>query len=338
MILADKIIKLRKQNGWSQEELANQLGVSRQSVSKWEGAQSVPDLNKVLKLGEIFHVSTDYLLKDEIEEITEQNSVDESEKPVDDGETVSMTIGEVTEFFAKTNKTSIIKALSFGLMIFSPTWVSLSVFFDELFGENPNMVLTGLMMTITTICVGIFLMFFYYFIDKKYNFLRTQNIELEYGGAGVAENQRDKNTAKYKTIKLIGIILLVLGFAITVIFAFLALINIRSAENESITEMIVEILMFPLFGLGVFFLVFANTRMDNIDKILEENKFTRLNKQRFAPLRIFGSVFIGISVVIIAIVCLLSPQLLFALLVIDIILYFVITAIFKDYLLLLTKM
>lgn len=44
MILADKILELRKQNGWSQEELADKLGVSRQSVSKWEGAQSIPDM------------------------------------------------------------------------------------------------------------------------------------------------------------------------------------------------------------------------------------------------------------------------------------------------------
>ena len=332
MILADKIIKLRKQNGWSQEELASQLGVSRQSVSKWEGAQSVPDLNKILKLGEIFHVSTDYLLKDEIEEIIEQKSVDEPEKPVDDGETVSMTIGEVTEFFVKTNETSVIKALSFGLMVLSPVWVSLAVLFDALFGENPDMVLVSMIMTIATVFTGIVLMFFHYFMDKKYNFLSTQNIELEYGGAGVAENQRDKNTPKYKTVKLIGIILLVLGFAITIVFALLALVGMRSPENSGITAMIFEILMFLVFGAGVFFLVFANTRMDNIDKILEENKFTRLNKQRFAPLRAFGSVFIVISVVIIALVCLLFPQLLFALLVIDVILYFVITAVYKDYL------
>ena len=69
MILADKIINERKKNGWSQEELAEMLSVSRQSVSKWEGAQAVPDLTKIIKMAEIFGVSTDYLLKDEIEEI-----------------------------------------------------------------------------------------------------------------------------------------------------------------------------------------------------------------------------------------------------------------------------
>lgn len=65
MILADKIMKLRKQNGWSQEELAMQLGVSRQSVSKWESGTSIPDLERIIKLSQIFGVSTDYLIKDE---------------------------------------------------------------------------------------------------------------------------------------------------------------------------------------------------------------------------------------------------------------------------------
>ena len=58
---------LRKENNLTQEELADMLGVSRQSVSKWEGAQSIPDLQKILKMAEIFNVSTDYLLKDELE-------------------------------------------------------------------------------------------------------------------------------------------------------------------------------------------------------------------------------------------------------------------------------
>lgn len=48
MILADKIMALRKKAGWSQEELAARLNISRQSVSKWEGAQSIPDMDKVV--------------------------------------------------------------------------------------------------------------------------------------------------------------------------------------------------------------------------------------------------------------------------------------------------
>ena len=60
MILADKLIDLRKKNGWSQEELAEKLDVSRQAVSKWEGAQSIPDMSKIIQLSELFGVSTDY--------------------------------------------------------------------------------------------------------------------------------------------------------------------------------------------------------------------------------------------------------------------------------------
>lgn len=63
MILADRIVELRKKKGWSQEELAEAAGVTRQSVSKWESAQSTPDLDKILKLAEIFGVTTDHLLK-----------------------------------------------------------------------------------------------------------------------------------------------------------------------------------------------------------------------------------------------------------------------------------
>ena len=63
MILADKITEERKKNGWSQEELANQLGVSRQAVSKWESAGAVPDLQRILQMSELasiqcFHPST----------------------------------------------------------------------------------------------------------------------------------------------------------------------------------------------------------------------------------------------------------------------------------------
>lgn len=67
MIFADKLIRLRKQAGLSQEELASEFNISRQSVSKWEQAQSIPDLDKIIQLSTFFNVSTDYLIKDEIE-------------------------------------------------------------------------------------------------------------------------------------------------------------------------------------------------------------------------------------------------------------------------------
>ncbi len=66
MPLADKIIELRKKQGWSQIDLADRLDVSRQSVSKWEMAQAVPELDKIIKMSELFAVTTDYLLKDNI--------------------------------------------------------------------------------------------------------------------------------------------------------------------------------------------------------------------------------------------------------------------------------
>ena len=67
MNLGDKIMTLRRKQGWSQEELARLCQVSRQSVSKWESGQSAPDLDKILVLSRIFGISTDFLLKEEYE-------------------------------------------------------------------------------------------------------------------------------------------------------------------------------------------------------------------------------------------------------------------------------
>ena len=82
MILADKITALRKKAGWSQEELAEQLGVTRQSVSKWEGAQSVPDMDKVVQMSRLFGVTTDFLLKDELSEEDDYTRENKAKSPV----------------------------------------------------------------------------------------------------------------------------------------------------------------------------------------------------------------------------------------------------------------
>ena len=64
MTLAEKILSLRTAKGMSQDDLAEKLEVSRQSVSKWETAQSTPDLDKIIKLADLFGVTVDELVRD----------------------------------------------------------------------------------------------------------------------------------------------------------------------------------------------------------------------------------------------------------------------------------
>ena len=126
MILADKIIRLRKKNGWSQEELADKMNVSRQAVSKWEGAQTIPDLEKILQLSILFGVTTDYLLKDEIEneELTSDTSSDTTVKRI--------SIEEATAYIEQRKKASWRIALATFLCILSPITLIVLTMLSEL--------------------------------------------------------------------------------------------------------------------------------------------------------------------------------------------------------------
>ena len=117
MILADKIIKLRKEQGWSQEELAHQLQVSRQSVSKWESMVSVPDLDKILKLSQLFGVSTDYLLKDDAPE--EPGFAPDTEAPAEAGRR-TVTLEEANGYLRQAAAAAWRIALGVAVCILSP--------------------------------------------------------------------------------------------------------------------------------------------------------------------------------------------------------------------------
>ena len=118
MILSEKIAEERKKNGWSQEELAEKLSVSRQAVSKWESASSVPDLQKLLRMAEIFEVSTDYLLKDEmgkeeVEKISDYRTEDTVYRNV--------SMEEANHFLEWKRKNAVILAGAVALCIMSPS-------------------------------------------------------------------------------------------------------------------------------------------------------------------------------------------------------------------------
>ena len=73
MTFAEKLQRLRKQNGLSQEQLAEKLNVSRQAVSKWEMG-TIPDMENMVKLGRYFECSLDYLMKDEVDTDNDQDT------------------------------------------------------------------------------------------------------------------------------------------------------------------------------------------------------------------------------------------------------------------------
>ena len=67
MTLSEKIVGLRKAHGWSQEDIAEKLNVSRQAISRWENGTALPDAQNVLQISKLFGVTTDYLLNDDYE-------------------------------------------------------------------------------------------------------------------------------------------------------------------------------------------------------------------------------------------------------------------------------
>ena len=119
MLLSEKILTLRKKNGWSQEELAEKYGVSRQSISKWEGNLSTPELSKIVLLSELFQVSTDYLLKEDVQPQTDTDA----ELPPMEAPSHSLrqvTLAEATAFIQAREQAAKKMALGTVLCILSP--------------------------------------------------------------------------------------------------------------------------------------------------------------------------------------------------------------------------
>ena len=188
MILADKIIRLRKKNGWSQEELADKMNVSRQAVSKWESAQTIPDLEKILQLGTLFGVTTDYLLKDEIEE--EEFSNDDSS----DTTVKKISIEEANTYLEQRKSASWRIALATFLCILSPIALIVLTTLSGL----PNPIITettasavGLIVLFAFILCAVPIYIYCGFKNEPYAFL-DKNIpfELEYGVKGLVNEKK----------------------------------------------------------------------------------------------------------------------------------------------------
>ena len=120
MKLSDKIIRLRKSNGWSQEELAEKLNVSRQAISRWEGATAQPDATNILQLSKLFGVTTDYLLNDEYESDNDLPKVKEVKSDGFHQIMIFMVTLEVMILIIQFMTTIILQNVFFGILSFLP--------------------------------------------------------------------------------------------------------------------------------------------------------------------------------------------------------------------------
>lgn len=269
MILADKIIALRKKNGWSQEELADKLNVTRQSVSKWEGAQSVPDLERILQLSKVFGVSTDYLLKDELEEEEYTGDVEEAEqKPVH-----KVSMEEANAFLAVKKKTANWIAIACCLFILSPVALlllgaacetNLIAISENAAGGIGMCILLLLVGTGTALCIVSGMM------TKEYDYLENESFETEYGVVGmVKERMKQYQTtyAKYHVLGTIFCIFAVMPLFLCVIFT----------ENEFILTGMLA-LMFLFATIGVAFYTIAGINHTSMQKLLQEGGYSKEEK------------------------------------------------------------
>lgn len=188
MTLGEKLKLLLKENNMSQEDLAEKLYVSRQAVGKWVNDKGTPDIEKIVQISNLFEVSLDYLLKDNIEEKSTSNKKYYVSK-------------EILDNFYIYNRKNIIQ-ITFGISL-----IILSNIFNSFEYQN-------LVMTISywfTFIIGLILILTYFFQTKQYQEIKLNNIVLDNKVFEEFKNKRESRRKKYIAMIIVGVIILLLS-------------------------------------------------------------------------------------------------------------------------------
>lgn len=262
MILADKIIRLRKKNGWSQEELAEKLNVSRQAVSKWESAQSIPDVERLLELSRLFGVTTDYLIKDELED----------EELTDDGYEVTpirkISLADAQAYLAWRVKASYRIAFATFLCILSP----ITMFVLGVLSEMPETGISenfagaaGLIVMLVIVAAAVAVFAHCGFKNAPYEFFdKHEDFGLEYGVRGMVVEKKNAYRRKYVRCNIMATCICILAPAILFVGAF--------SENELWVILSLSLMMITV-GIGVFLFIVAGVRQASMEKLLKEGEY-----------------------------------------------------------------
>lgn len=265
MILADKIIRLRKKNGWSQEELAEKMNVSRQAVSKWEGAQAIPDLEKILMLGNLFGVTTDYLLKDEIED--EETAEEKSDTIVK-----RVTMETANEFLEWRKKASVRIATGVFLCILSPItlFILLALSTVPSLGVSENIAPSlGLSVLLIIVAVAVMLFVLCGLKNAPFEFIDKEPFETDYGVIGMVKEKKKEYKRTYTLYNVLGVFLCVISPIPLFMGTF--------AENGFLVMIMITVTM-VIVGIGVALFIVAGIRQASMQKLLKEGEFSQKKK------------------------------------------------------------
>ena len=270
MILADKIMTLRKKAGWSQEELAARLNVSRQSVSKWEGAQSIPDMDKVVQMSRLFGVTTDFLLKDELE--IEEHTQSE---PMDEPPLRRVTMEEASAYLALRRAAAPKMALATFLCIISPVALLMLAAMSEFprFGISENAASgIGLCGLLVLVAIGVALFLTCSARVRDFAFLEEEPFETEYGVSGMVKERMQDFANTYSRLNITGTVLCILSAV--------PLFVSMCIETADVVYVAAVCLLLIIAGIGCVAFTYGGTIHASMERLLEEGDYTRQQKSR----------------------------------------------------------
>jgi len=260
MILADKIIRLRKKNGWSQEELADRMHVSRQAVSKWEAAQTTPDLEKILQMSRLFGVTTDYLLKDELET---EAFTDETLEP----SVRCVTMEEANTYLVHRKWASVRIALATVLCILSPVCLILMSVASDLsvlpFNEN-FAVFCGLAILFFMVAIAVALFLYVGFKHSPYDFLEKEEFELAYGVSGMVKERQKAFKDTYTKSNIIGVCLCILAPIVLILGVF-------TIDGFLAAGLLAAMLV--MISVAVWLFIWVGVQWASMERLLREGEF-----------------------------------------------------------------
>ena len=273
MILADKIINERKKCGWSQEELAEKLDVSRQAVSKWEGAQATPDIQKIIKMAELFGVSTDYLLKDELEP---ENYVHEAPVSYDtDSRLRTVTFEEANEFISLEENNAGKVANGVSMCIASPVLLILLGGLTESKTHHVSDGLAaglGLTVLFALVAAAVYMFISYGMKRKPFEYLEKEAFETAYGVDGMVKEKKKAHAQKNTNQIALGVILCVISSVPLIVAASM------EAPDAFIAAMAALLLL--IVSAGVNLLIRAGIIHSCYEMLLQENEYTKSEKSK----------------------------------------------------------